>query len=106
MRAELFRWSDGQYHPNDPAANRVAGALAATAAQGRARLTFAVDAGHAGCVEQLITRGANISHCDHAQQTPMAVAAARGLDAIVATMLEYKLAQDEKLLRQIDVGDE
>ena len=44
MRAELFRWSDGQYHPNDPAANRVAGALAATAAQGRARLTFAVDA--------------------------------------------------------------
>jgi len=44
VRAELFRWSDGQYHPNDPAANRVAGALAATAAQGRARLTFAVDA--------------------------------------------------------------
>ena len=73
---------------------------------GRSALTFAVDAGHAGCVEQLITRGANISHCDHAQQTPMAVAAARGLDAIVATMLEYKLAQDEKLLRQIDVGDE
>ena len=69
---------------------------------GKSALMLAVEAGRANCVEQLITRGANISCADHAQQTPMAVAE-RGHEAILEMMLAYKLAQDEKLLRQIDV---
>ena len=73
---------------------------------GRSALSLAVEAGHANCVEQLITRSANISHADHAQQTPMSIAAAAGHEAIVQAMLQYKLAQDEKLLQQIDVGDD
>lgn len=62
-----------------------------------------MEAGHAGCVTQLITRGANISFADRHQQTPMQAAAEKGHAAISEAMLQYKLAQDEKLLRQIDV---
>ena len=83
------------------------------------------------CVEQLITRGANISAADAQQGTPMHAAGESGRDDLMKLMLEYKLAQvifcqsprmhscnrpnilhacnraqDEKLLRQIDVGDE
>ena len=73
---------------------------------GRSALHLAVAAGHAVCVEQLITRGANISAADTQQGTPMNAAGQSGRDDLVKLMLEYKLAQDEKLLRQIDVGDE
>ena len=38
---------------------------------GKTALQLAVEAGEAGCVHQLLTRGANISHADHRQQTPM-----------------------------------
>ena len=72
---------------------------------GKTALRLAVEAAHAGCVHQLITRGANISHADSAQQTPMQVAVELGHVEISEAMLAYKLAQDEKLLRQIDVGD-
>ena len=60
----------------------------------------------AGCVELLITRGANISHADKEHVTPMQASAELGLDEISELMLRYKLEQDEKLLRQIDVGDD
>ena len=56
-----------------------------------------------GCVTQLITRGANISFADHSQQTPMQAAAELGLQAISEAMLQYKLAQDEKLLRSMPI---
>ena len=68
---------------------------------GKTALKLAVEAGQAGCVGQLITRGANISAADGAGQTPMAAAAELGHDEILDTMLQYKLAQDEKLLRQV-----
>ena len=74
--------------------------------EGRSALRYAVDKGRASCVELLITRGANISHADRAHVTPMQAAAELGLDEISELMLRYKLEQDEKLLRQIDVGDE
>ena len=70
---------------------------------GKSALKLAVEAGHAHCVTQLITRGANISFADHQQQTPMSAAAEKGHAAISEAMLQYKLAQDEKLLRQIEV---
>ena len=57
-------------------------------------------------VRQLLCKGANISSVDHEQQTPMHAAAELGYEEISEAMLRYKLAQDEKLLRQIDVGDE
>ena len=69
-------------------------------------LHLAVDAGHAVCVEQLITRGANISAADAHQGTPMHAAGLGEREDLVKLMLEYKLAQDEKLLRQIHVGDD
>ena len=53
----------------------------------------------------LITRGANISSADRQQRTPMQAAATGGREDLVTMMLEYKLAQDEKLLRQIDVSE-
>ena len=52
---------------------------------------------------QLITRGANISHADHRHQTPMQAASELDLVAISEMMLSHKLAQDEKLLRQLDL---
>ena len=79
--------------------------------RGRSALHLAVEAGHAVCVEQLITRGANISKADASQRfadqaTPMQLAALSGREDLLQMMLQYKLAQDEKLLKQIDVGDE
>jgi len=71
--------------------------------QGKSALKLAVEAGEAGCVTQLITRGANISFADAAHQTPMQAASELGHETISESMLSYKLAQDEKLLRQIDV---
>lgn len=44
---------------------------------GKTALMLAVVAGEAGCVGQLITRGANISHADHSHATPMAAAEVR-----------------------------
>ena len=54
-------------------------------------------------VDQLITRDANISKVDHAQQTPMHAASALGYEEIAEAMLKYKLAQDEKLLNQVGI---
>ena len=72
---------------------------------GKSAMMIAVEMGQANCVQQLLTRGANISHADHQRQTPMTAAAERGLHAISEAMLQYKLAQDEKLLRQsLDLG--
>jgi len=72
---------------------------------GKSAMMVAVEKGQANCVQQLLTRGANISHADHQRQTPMTAAAERGLHAISEAMLQYKLAQDEKLLRQsLDLG--
>lgn len=68
--------------------------------RGQSALHLAVDAGHAGIVEQLITRGANISSADHAQQTPMQAASDGGREDLVKVMLDYKLAEDEKRLAQ------
>ena len=54
-----------------------------------------------GIVSQLLTRGANISHADHLNQTPLQVASELGHDGLMESMLAYKLAQDEKLLAQV-----
>jgi hypothetical protein len=70
---------------------------------GKSALKLAVEAKHDGCVQQLLTRDANISCTDAQQQTPMQAAAELGYDEISEAMLKYKLAQDEKLLRQIEV---
>ena len=50
-----------------------------------------------------LTKYLNISYADAHNHTPMQAAAELGLDDICEQMLSYKLAQDEKLLRQIDV---
>jgi len=70
---------------------------------GKTALMLAVIAGEAGCVGQLITRGANISHADHSHATPMSAAEAPGFEEILQAMLTYKLGQDEKLLAQVVV---
>ena len=70
---------------------------------GKTALKLAVEAGEAGCVTQLITRGANISSADDAHQTPMQAAAELGHEAICEAMLTYKLAQDEKRLAQMQL---
>jgi len=67
---------------------------------GKTPLRLAVDAAEAGCVLQLLTRGANISYADHAGQTPMQAALEHGHEDLQQLMLDYKLAQDEKLLEQ------
>ena len=63
--------------------------------RGRTALRLAVDGGQAGCVMQLLTRGANISHADSGGQTPMQVAIANGSDGLTEVPLARKLAQDE-----------
>ena len=50
-------------------------------------------------------RQANISSVDQSQATPMHAASSAGREDLVKLMLDHKLAEDEKLLRQIDVGD-
>ena len=82
---------------------RSPGGVDATDPKGKTALKLAVEAGEAGCVGQLVTRGANISAADGSDQTPMQAAAELGHDEIVEVMLQYKLAQDEKLLRQVVV---
>lgn len=73
-------------------------------ATGKTPLLLAVKSRHAGCVVQLIRRGANISHSDHSHQTPVAAAEEPGFESILKSMLAHKLAQDEKLLARL--GDD
>ena len=80
-----------------------AGIDSAAEATGKNPLHLAVAAGREVCVMQLITRGANISHADASHRTPMQAASELGLTAISDAMLNHKLAQDEKLLRQLDL---
>ena len=76
------------------------GEVDAAGPEGKTALKLAVEGGHSDCVDQLITRAANISAADSAGATPMQAAAELGHDAILNAMLAYKLAQDEKLLSQ------
>lgn len=55
--------------------------------QGKSALKLAVEAGEAGCVTQLITRGANISFADAAHQTPMQAASELGHETISESMV-------------------
>lgn len=71
-------------------------------AHGRSALHLAVQAetGNEGIVDQLITRGANISSADVEHLTPMHAAAKAGREDLAQRMLDYKLAEDEKRLAQ------
>mmetsp|Transcript_19613 Transcript_19613/g.66178 ORF Transcript_19613/g.66178 Transcript_19613/m.66178 type:complete len:93 (-) Transcript_19613:204-482(-) len=72
---------------------------------GKTPLRVAVDRNRAEAVSALLTRGANISHADVSGMTPMGAAQQHGHEELAQTMLEYKLAQDEKLLAQVIVDE-
>ena len=74
---------------------------------GKSALRLAVEGGHGGCVAQLLQRGANISAVAHGDgATPMLMAQRLGHGEIQQAMLRHKLAEDEKLMKQVIVVSE